>query len=104
MIVGQRGIEYWPSRRAAQRLMLFCAEELLAASRAATAFNERLHNPAQRIGNKLRNRLKPRTTEQLTLAYHYVREDVMKTLKEMGADAESLLDLEDLLDAGSDDE
>jgi hypothetical protein len=96
--------EYWPSRRAAQRLMLFCAEELLAASRAATAFNERLHNPAQRIGCKLRNRLKPRTTEQLTLAYHYVREDVKKKVKEMGAEAERLLDLEDLEDAGSDDE
>ena len=88
--------EFWPSRRSAQPLMLFCAEELLAACRAATAFNERLHSPAQRIGSKLRNRLKPRTTEQLTLAYHFLREDIKKLLKEMGPEAEYLLDVEDL--------
>ena len=88
--------EFWPSRRSAQPLMLFCAEELLAACRAATAFNERLHSPAQRIGSKLRNRLKPRTTEQLTLGYHFLREDIKKLLKEMGPEAENMLDLEDL--------
>lgn len=88
--------EFWPSRRSAQPLMLFCAEELLAACRAATAFNERLHSPAQRIGSKLRNRLKPHTTVQLTLAYHFLREDIKKLLKEMGTEAEYTLDLEDL--------
>ena len=45
---------------------------------------------------KLRNRLKPRTTEQLTLAYHFLREDIKKLLKEMGPEAEYTLDLEDL--------
>jgi len=64
-------------------LMYFCAEELLAADRTATTFNERMHAPAQRIVGKLRTGLKPDTCEKLVLAYHYLREEAKKQLAAM---------------------
>ena len=61
-------------------LLLFTLQALLAGSANSTVFNERLHSPAALIFSKLRSRLKPKTTERLTLTLFYVRERVMAML------------------------
>jgi hypothetical protein len=52
-----------------------------------------MHAPAQRIVGKLRASLLPRSVEQLTLAYHYLREEAKVQLQAMGpVDLEAALD------------
>ena len=65
--------ELWPSKAGKWPILFFCSEEVLAADTDATVGNERSHNPGQRIANKLRSSLKPRTIEQLTLASVHLR-------------------------------
>ena len=91
--------EFWPQRKKQWPLLYYCATQVLASSKASTCSNERSHSVSGRICTKLRGALLPNTVEQLTLAYHYIRREVIAVLKKLGAGAEAALDLEDLEEA-----
>ncbi len=65
---------------------------MLAGSKASSCSNERSHSVSGRI-------LLPNSIEQLTLAYHYIRREIIAVFKKLGASAEAVLDLEDLEEA-----
>ena len=64
---------------------------MLAGSKASSCSNERSHSVSGRI-------LLPNSIE-LTLAYHYIRREIIAVFKKLGASAEAVLDLEDLEEA-----
>lgn len=92
---------FWPSKAGMWPILFFCSEEVLAADTDATVGNERSHNPGQRIANKLRSSLKPRTIEQLTLAAVHLRKMATAKLKTYAniLAASEVLDLEEMQEA-----
>lgn len=89
--------EFWPQRKEEWPLLFFCATQLLAGAKASTCSNERTHSVSGRICSKLRGSLLPSTVEQLTLAYYYIRREVVVLMNEWGKDAVANLEEEDLL-------
>ena len=76
--------EFWPQRKKEWPLLYFCATQVLAGSKASSCSNERSHSVSGRICSKLRGALLPNSIEQLTLAYHYIRREVIAVLKKRG--------------------
>jgi hypothetical protein len=91
--------EFWPQRKKEWPLLFHCATQVLAGLKASTCSNERAHSVSGRVCTKLRGALLPNTIEQLTLAYYYIRREVIAVLKQWGKRAEAMLDAEDLEDA-----
>jgi hypothetical protein len=87
--------EFWPQRKKQWPLLYYCATQVLAGSKASSCSNERSHSVSGRICSKLRGALLPNTVEQLTLAYHYIRREVIAVLKSYGSRAVAILDEED---------
>ena len=52
--------------------------QLLAGCKIATATNERMHSPAEKINSRLRGSLKPDNVERLTMAHIYLRDETKK--------------------------
>ena len=69
---------------------------MLVGCKAYSCSNERSHSVSGRICSKLRGALLPNTVEQLTLAYHYIRREVIAVLKSYGSKPEAILGEEDL--------
>jgi hypothetical protein len=88
--------EFWPQRKKEWPLLFHCATQVLAGAKASSCSNERTHSVSGRICTKLRGALMPNTIEQLTLAYYFIRREVVAVLKQWGKKAEAILDAEDL--------
>ena len=86
---------FWPSKKDKWPLLFFCATQLLAGCKIATATNERMHSPAEKINSRLRGSLKPDNVERMTMAHIFLREETKK-LAERFPVAENGIDFDEV--------
>lgn len=86
---------FWVANKQRWPLLFVCAQQLLGGCKVATATNERMHSPAEKINSKLRGALKPDKVERLTMAHIYLREET-KRLAEHFPVAENGIDFDEV--------